>query len=140
MRLKGQIFPREVFPLRSSIDETLSCVNVIQHLMSASKANPTPSCVPFLVQGSGQRLTIPSESVKFRKNGIEFRSAESLSAWTEMTVELETPWDDHKFQAHGIIVACQGSRHSGYVVSMLFTNLSAQSAARLHSLAAGLSM
>ncbi len=107
--------------------------------MSASKANPTPFFGPFLGQGSGQKLTLPSESVRFHKNGIEFRSSDALHAWTEMTVELVAPWDEQRIEAHGVIVACQGSRHAGYVVSMLFTNLSAQSAARLHSLATGLS-
>ncbi|MBI1841109.1 MAG: hypothetical protein HYR88_09690 [Verrucomicrobia bacterium] len=108
--------------------------------MSASKVNATPLFGPFLVQSSGQKLTIPSESVRLHKNGIEFRCSDAFATWTEMTVELEAPWEDQRIQAQGVIVACQGSRHAGFVVSMLFTHLSPQSAARLHSLATGLSM
>lgn len=108
--------------------------------MSASKANDQPFFGPFLIQSSGQRLTIPSAAVRVHKNGIEFKSTDAFAPWTEMTVEMEVPMEERKIQAQGIIVDCQGSRHAGFVVSMLFTDLSPQTAARLHSLATGLSM
>ena len=53
-----------------------------------------------------------------------------------MTVELESPLDTLRIQAHGVVVDCAGSWHEGFVVSMVFTQLSPQSQARLDTLAA----
>ncbi|HAM70347.1 MAG TPA: hypothetical protein DCM86_01740 [Verrucomicrobiales bacterium] len=108
--------------------------------MSASKLNTPEPAGPLLVRSLGQRLTLPTGSVRVHKNGIEFRSPEAFSAWTEMTVELETPEDERRIQANGVVVACAGNRHEGFTVSMVFTNLSPQSQARLHTLAAGFFM
>jgi hypothetical protein len=105
--------------------------------MSASKLNTPQPPGPFLVRFLGQRLTLPNGSVRVHKNGIEFRSPEAFSTWTEMTVELETPLDDRRIHANGIVVACNGNRHQGFTVSMVFTNLSPQSQERLHTLATG---
>ena len=104
--------------------------------MSASKLNSNSTFGPFLVQSSGQRLTLAAGSVRVHKNGIEFKSGQSFIPWTEMTVELESPLDTTRIQAHGIVVACAGSRHEGFLVSMVFTQLSPQSQARLDILAA----
>ena len=108
--------------------------------MSASKLTTSQAFGPFAVQCSGQRITLPAGSVRVHKNGIEFVSAEAFSPWMEMTVELETPVDNRRIEANGIVVACHGNRHTGFTVSMVFTNLSPQSQARLHTLATGYSM
>ena len=105
--------------------------------MSASKLNTPEPAGPLLVQFMGQRLTLPTGSVRVHKNGIEFRSPEAFSAWTEMTVELEAPEDERRIHANGIVVACNGNRHEGFTVSMVFTNLTPQSQARLQTLATG---
>src|SRR5688572_8262935 len=81
------------------------------------------------------RLTLPANTVRFRRNGIEFRSDSPLPQWTEMTVDLESPRDGKKLRCNGVVVACTGSRHSGYCLSMIFTGLSRQSQERLNSLA-----
>jgi hypothetical protein len=73
--------------------------------------------------------------VNIRKSGIEFRSAEAIAPWTEMTVDLQAPHDTHKVHCSGVIVACQGNHDAGYVISMLFTHLSPHSQARLRNLA-----
>jgi len=52
-----------------------------------------------------------------------------------MTVALEAPGDTKKVHCNGVIVACNGSRETGYNVSMLFTDLSKSAEARLSSLA-----
>jgi len=84
----------------------------------------------------GQKLTLASGCVRVHKNGIQFKCRQEFQPWTEMTVELESPQDSDRIHAHGIVVACAGSRHAGYTVSMVFTQLSPQSKARLDSLAA----
>jgi len=78
-----------------------------------------------------QCLTLPAEAVRVRKNGIEFRSKDSFQPWTEMTLCLQRPDGSKKIHCTGVIVACDGNRHQGYTISMLFTNLSRQSQARL---------
>ena len=39
-----------------------------------------------------------------------------------------------KVQFNGVVVACDGNRHTGYAVSMLFTSVSKQAQARLNSM------
>ena len=48
-----------------------------------------------------------------------------------MTLCLQRPDGSKKIHCTGVIVACDGNRHQGYTISMLFTNLSRQSQARL---------
>jgi hypothetical protein len=81
------------------------------------------------------RLSLPAQAVKIRKNGIEFLTNNPITAWTEMTVDLESPKNGKRVRCRGIVVACNGSRHSGYIVSMVFMNLSRQSQEHLSSLA-----
>jgi len=80
---------------------------------------------------STQCLTIPTASVQVRKNGIEFRNNDPIPAWTEMTVTLRGPNPARKVNFTGVIVACSGDRHVGYLISMLFTHVSRLSQARL---------
>ena len=83
-------------------------------------------------------LSVPTGGVRIRKNGIEFRSPSPITPWKEMTLELQSPRDSRKVHCTGVVVACDGNRHAGYLVSMLFTNGPRQSQAILTSLAAGL--
>lgn len=78
-----------------------------------------------------QCLTLPSDAVRVRKNGIEFRNDDPIPAWTEMTVSLQGPNPARKVNFTGVVVACSGNRHEGYVISMLFTHVSRLSQARL---------
>ncbi len=52
-----------------------------------------------------------------------------------MTVALSSPRDGSKLQCSGVVIACSGSKHTGYRVSMVFTHLSPQAQARLDSMA-----
>ena len=79
------------------------------------------------------QLTLSREAVAISKSGVEFRSAEPFPLWTEMTVTLECP-PEGRVNCSGVVVACNGNRHSGYCVAMLFTGLSKQSEARLNAL------
>lgn len=103
--------------------------------MSASKLSQSDIFNPLAVQNSKAVLSLDSKAFRIRKNGIEFKTADPLAAWTEMTVQLQMPGDQKKVNCSGVVVACNGNRHSGYIVSLLFTSLSKQSQARLNSLA-----
>jgi hypothetical protein len=81
------------------------------------------------------KLELSADTVSIHKNGIEFRSPNPFNEWSEMTVTLQSPVDGSNFSANGVIVACTGSKHAGYHVSMLFTELSSQAAARLGEMA-----
>ena len=101
--------------------------------MSARKIANSELFQPVTVHAQ-TRLDLPAGAVRIRKNGIEFRTATAIPVWTEMTVAMETPSDSRKVNFAGVVVACNGNRHAGYVVSLLFTSLSKQAQARLNSL------
>lgn len=52
-----------------------------------------------------------------------------------MTVALQSPRGEGRVNCNGVVIACSGNRHTGYHVSMVFTNLSKQAQARLSLLA-----
>ncbi|MEK7707050.1 MAG: PilZ domain-containing protein [Verrucomicrobiota bacterium] len=80
------------------------------------------------------RLTLSHDTVVIHKGGIEFHSPTPFTAWTEMTVELQSP-DNGKVHCAGVVIACSGSKHTGYHVSMVFTSMSKQAQARLTTMA-----
>lgn len=79
------------------------------------------------------RLSLSAKSVRIRKSGIEFLTAKPIPAWTELSLDLQFP-DAKKVHCAGVVVACDGNRHSGYVISLLFTKLSRQSQALISAL------
>jgi hypothetical protein len=103
--------------------------------MSASKLGKSDPFKPVTVHAQTTRLQLCADAVRIRRNGIEFRNDWAIPMWTEMTVALETAFDPKKFEANGVVVACNGNRHSGYTISMLFTDLSLPEKARLQLLA-----
>jgi hypothetical protein len=103
--------------------------------MSARKFDASGAFQPVTLQARKTRLSLAPDQVRIRKNGVEFRSASPIAAWTEMTVTLQSTRDTGRVHCNGVVVACIGSRHDGYTVSMVFTNLSRQSQARLNLLA-----
>ena len=98
--------------------------------MSARKIE-TPA---LLAATATKCLDLPADTVRIRKSGIEFRSVKPFAAWTEMTVGFKLPGSAKKVQCTAVVVACNGTPHAGYAVSMLFTNLSAQTQARLSAI------
>lgn len=99
--------------------------------MSARKINSLESLPqPVNVQARQERLSLSHDSVVIHKSGIEFRSPTALTAWTEMTVELRTR-ENGRINCTGVVIACAGNKHTGYHVSMVFTNMSRQAQSRL---------
>ena len=96
--------------------------------MSARKIENSPL---GLSPHSTQCLTVPAQSVRIRKNGIEFRNDEPLAPWTEMTVTLQGSGLAKKVNFTGVVVACSGNPQDGYEISMLFTHVTRLSQARL---------
>ncbi|MEO5802691.1 MAG: PilZ domain-containing protein [Verrucomicrobiota bacterium] len=80
-----------------------------------------------------RRLSLAGHAVRLRQSGIEFKTADPIPAWTEMSVDLQYP-DAKKVHCTGVVVACDGNRHAGYIVSLLFTKLSRQSQALISAL------
>jgi hypothetical protein len=103
--------------------------------MSARKSPETTFSGSATSRGNQLCLTLPAHAVKVRKNGIEFRSYEPIDTWTEMNLTLEVPGGSSKLDCTGVIVACNGNRHTGYLISMLFTNLSRAAQAQLQLMA-----
>ena len=103
--------------------------------MSARRIENSSLLSTVSVQARQSSLSLSADQVRIHRNGIEFRSDAALAPWTEMTVTLQSPRDGAKVHCTGVIVACQGNRHDGYAISMVFTSLSKQSQARLESLA-----
>ena len=103
--------------------------------MSGRRLGNAEDFQPVTVQSKTTRLDLPAGAIQIRKNGIEFQSGVSFPIWSEMTVALQTPQEPKTLHCTGVVVACQGNRHAGYVVSMVFTKLSRQVQARLSSLA-----
>ena len=101
--------------------------------MSARKTDD--ACLLGSKSRSSQRLTLPVNEVSIRRSGIEFRSERAIASWTEMTVSLQIPGESRKVNCNGVIVACSGDETRGYLISMLFTNLTPQSQSRLSALA-----
>ncbi len=94
------------------------------------RSNPSRDAAP-----TATTLNLPATAVTIRKNGIEFASAKPLPPWTEVTLDIESPSERRKVTCRGVVVACEGNRHAGYQVALLFVGLSPQTQQRLESLA-----
>jgi hypothetical protein len=87
------------------------------------------------VEARQTRLSLSPNSVIIHKNGLEFRSATAFAAWTEMTLTLQSPSEGGKVHCNGVVIACTGSKHAGYHVSLVFTGVSRHAQARLNQMA-----
>jgi len=90
---------------------------------------------PVTVEARQASLELSADTVVIHKSGIEFRSPTPFNPWAEMTVALQPPGDGGKLHCHGVVIACDGSKHAGYHVSMVFTSLTKQVQTRLNSIA-----
>ena len=103
--------------------------------MSARKVGSVePLEQPVTVEARQTRLTLNPEAVSLHKGGIEFRSQTAFAPWVEMTLTLQSPVDGTRVNCTVVVVDCQGNKHVGYHVSMVFTSMSKQAEARLNTL------
>ena len=87
------------------------------------------------VEARQTRLTLSHESVVIHKGGIEFQSEIAFPKWVEMTVTVQSPLDGSRVNCSGVVVECSGSKHAGYIISMVFTGLTKQAESKLSQLA-----
>ena len=104
--------------------------------MAASRLDHSGILQPdFVIHVGDQQFAVPASVVRLQRNGIEFRAPSCFPLWTEMTITLQAPgWAD-LFECTGVVVACDGNRHVGYSVSVLFVSLSPRSEEQLGLLA-----
>jgi len=102
--------------------------------MSASKIDRQSPLFPPADSSNHTFLDLAHDEVYFRKNGIEFRTRESIPVWTEMTVDLQTA-RGHQVACTGVVVACSGNRHTGHLIAMVFTDMTPQHQQQMHELA-----
>jgi len=103
--------------------------------MSARKIGSIDSLKQQVTIGGRQsRLELSMDAVALHKSGIEFRSPTPFNEWTEMTVELHSSRDNGKIQCSGVVIACSGSKHGGYRVSMVFTSMTEQAQLQLNTM------
>ncbi len=105
--------------------------------MSARRAESAGSLhhANVTVEARQTRLSLSPNAVILRKSGIEFRSATPFSPWTEMTLTLQSAHEGGRVHCNGVVISCTGSKHTGYHVSMVFTDVSKQAQARLNTMA-----
>ncbi|MCF7668781.1 MAG: hypothetical protein K9N48_03285 [Verrucomicrobia bacterium] len=103
--------------------------------MSSGKLDKSGVFSPVTIENSDIAMSLSPETVKVRKNGIEFKSFKHIPIWKEMTVALQPPGQRDGVEFNGVIVACNGNKHTGYYVSMLFTSLSPGAQEQLMSMA-----
>jgi hypothetical protein len=106
--------------------------------MSSSKLDRSGVFAPLSLAAPQTQLSLPPNAVRVRKNGIEFRTTKAIPVWKEMTVELQSPGETKRVNFSGVVVACEGNRHSGYLVSMVFTSVSRHAQERLNLLGGSL--
>ncbi|HUC83743.1 MAG TPA: PilZ domain-containing protein [Candidatus Acidoferrales bacterium] len=104
--------------------------------MSAKRFTGTSSLQPSVsVSVRDAKLELSTNMVSIHKNGIEFRSPKPFNEWSEMTVGLLSPKDGQRISCHGVIVGCAGNKHTGYHISMVFTELNAEAQKQLGTMA-----
>ena len=103
--------------------------------MSAKKFVSNPFENPLTVEARQAKLELSADTVSIHKSGIEFRSPTPFAEWAEMTVTLQSPHGSGKLSCNGVIVACTGSKHTGYHVSMIFTDMTSDAQAQLGAMA-----
>lgn len=110
------------------------CDNLSLANMSSRKTDSS-AFQPVVIKSRQRYLTLPPGAVRIRRNGLEFESHEPFPLWVEMTVELEAPKDGKRVCCNGVVVACDGNRHKGYLVMLHLTGLTNQAQASLNHLA-----
>ncbi|MBI2926577.1 MAG: PilZ domain-containing protein [Verrucomicrobia bacterium] len=103
--------------------------------MSSGKLDTSGVFQTVTLETETARLALTGDVVRVHKNGIELQTPKPLTAWREMSVDLQPPNGGRKLRCTGVVVACHGNRHTGYLVSMVFLNLTKHSQEQLRLMA-----
>jgi hypothetical protein len=103
--------------------------------MSSGKLDTSGVFKVLRDQVSDTNLVLSASQVAIRKNGLEFLSNRPFSIWAEVNIELRLPLQEGTVRGSGVVVDCNGSPQTGYVVALLFVGLSRQAQDRLNQVA-----
>jgi hypothetical protein len=103
--------------------------------MKTTKLDKSGMFEPLTVRSNEIEFTLPPEAVNVRSNGVEFLANQELPVWSELTIDLKSPRNNETIHCNGIVVGSSGSRHSGFVISILFVGLDPEAQSQLESLA-----
>lgn len=102
--------------------------------MSPNKLDHTGVFSAPLMQSTfDPALPLSARNIHIGANGLEFDSLRSISLWTEIQMELHSPFDGRRVSCAGVVVDCRGSRQAGFRITLAFMNLSAQTRQDLSS-------
>jgi hypothetical protein len=102
--------------------------------MKTTKLDTSGMFEPLTVKSDEIQFTLPPEAVNVRANGVEFLSSQELPVWSELTIELRSPKTHNPIQCNGIVVGASGSKHSGFVISILFVGLEPEAQSQVETL------
>ncbi len=105
--------------------------------MSSGKLDRSGVFDTSAAQAKESEFILGPGMVRMHKNGIEFKVLKPLPLWKEMTVGIQSQSDHKPTRFTGVVVACDGNRHAGYMVSMVILNMTRQAQERLNTLASG---
>lgn len=88
--------------------------------MAASRTDGWPKNPVLVIESGDSRFGLPADQVEVRKNGVEFWSPTPFELWTEMGVAVDGSSGQTRCCGSAVVVSCEGDRHRGYVVSVLF--------------------
>jgi hypothetical protein len=88
--------------------------------MPASQFDGCSDNTKVVVESRGSRCNIAGDHVRLHKNGVEFWSPSSFELWTEMTFVMRPQGAQPPRLGSGVVVSCEGDRHKGFTVSVLF--------------------
>lgn len=92
--------------------------------MATGKLDRSGAFEPLSCEAAPTRLALPASQVVVRRNGLEFISPDPVPTWVELNVDLQYPEKQSRVCGTGIVVDCVGTPHSGYLVSLVFLDLS----------------
>lgn len=104
--------------------------------MSSSKLDKSGVFGTESVKTSKTTLSLTHNSYHLHKNGMEFVSSKPFPLWHELTVDIQPPGSNKKLHFHGVVISCDGNKAAGYVISLVFTEMSRLCQERLNSMVA----
>jgi hypothetical protein len=102
--------------------------------MATSKLDRSGAFDSLAFEAQATQLSLPASQVVVRKNGLEFISPDPVPTWVELKVDLLSAEAESSVRGTGVVVDCVGTPHSGYLVSLVFMDLSNEARKNLNQL------
>jgi len=88
-----------------------------------ARIDPSAMCDSPEGGSLGNCVTLTKGTYKVRSSGLEFFSEKELELYTELSLSVEHPETHKVVNFSGIVINCAGNRHEGFLVSLVFTNI-----------------